>query len=145
MQLTCNNASYCYGVSMKTARVTKAKQLITHIFETTPEPMSLQDLFRAVRISLPATAYSTVFRIVSSLEAAGKVKRVDWRERGSRYEWALFPHHHHIVCQLCGKIADLADADVNYDEKKIKDKTGYITKHHSIELEGICQSCQRKK
>lgn len=125
-------------------RSTKIKQLITHIFQTTPEPISLQELYGYVKISLPHTAYSTVFRTVLRLEQDKKVKRVDWRERGSRYEWAERPHHHHIVCQVCGRVVDLDDEILNYDDKKIQAATGFFTKHHSIELEGICPDCPRK-
>jgi Fe2+ or Zn2+ uptake regulation protein len=131
-------------MTTRTGRNTKTKELITHIFETTQGPLSLQEIWRYVKISLPATAYSTVFRVVLRLEAAGAVKRVDWRERGSRYEWARHPHHHHIVCQICRQVSDLDDADLNYDEQYIQQKTGYLTKHHSIELEGICPACQAK-
>ncbi len=126
-------------------RNTKLKQLISDIFQSTPEPISLQELFRYVKISFPNTAYSTVFRIVLRLQADHKIHSVDWRERGSRYEWAGFPHHHHITCQICGKITDLDDADLKYDEDFIQKKTGYLTKHHSIELEGICEQCQNKR
>lgn len=141
MQTICNKVDYCYGGSVR-QRKTKTKELIAHIFETTAQPLSLPEVWRYVKISWPKTAYSTVFRVVQGLEAAGQIKRVDWRERGSRYEWAAFPHHHHIVCQICGKVSDLDDADLNYDEHYIHQKTGYITKHHSIELEGLCPKCQ---
>lgn len=125
-------------------RNTKVKRLIRHIFETTPTPISLKEIFTYVNISLPQTAYSTVFRVVKQLTQEKLVHGVDWKERGSRYEWADRAHHHHITCQTCGKITDLEDSDLNYDEKHINRKTGYITKHHSIELEGICGSCQQK-
>ena len=126
-------------------RNTKTKQLVGHIFQTTREPISLQDVYAYVKVSLPKTAYSTVFRIVQRLLEDGTIHRVDWRERGSCYEWAGLPHHHHIVCQLCGQVTDLDDADLKFDEKFIQKKTGYLTKHHSIELEGICPRCQLKK
>jgi len=125
-------------------RRTKTKQLITHIFETTHAPLSLQEVWRYAKLSLPKTAYSTVFRVVLGLEQAGRVKRVDWRERGSRYEWANLSHHHHIFCQICRRVSDLEYTDLNYDEEYIRRKTGYLTKHHSIELEGICPDCQRQ-
>jgi Fe2+/Zn2+ uptake regulation proteins len=124
-------------------RTTKTKQLITQILESSHGPISLQELYGYVKISLPQTAYSTVFRTILRLEQDKYIKRVDWRERGSRYEWALRPHHHHIVCQLCGAVVDLNDEILNYDDKKIQAKTGFLTKHHSIELEGICPDCQR--
>ncbi|MBI3255978.1 MAG: transcriptional repressor [Candidatus Andersenbacteria bacterium] len=126
------------------SRNTKVKQFITQLFQTTPEPISLQEIFRYTKIVLPQTAYSTVFRVVERLKSDHKIHTVDWRERGSRYEWSALPHHHHIVCQICGSITDLEDTDLRFDEAHIHKKTGYITKHHSIELEGICPKCQAK-
>ncbi len=127
---------------MSTTRNTRKKSFIEGVFSSTTEPISIREVFRQVRKAYPKTAYSTVFRIVIKLEEDAKIHAVDWRERGSRYEWAGMPHHHHITCQICGTVQDLEDADVNYDDEKIRKKTGFITKHHSIELEGICAKCR---
>ncbi len=148
MQSICINISYCIILppmpSHLPGRNTRVKKLITNIFQTTPEPISLQDIFTYVKMSFPTTAYSTVFRIVTHLKETKIIHPVDWRERGSRYEWSGLPHHHHITCQICGQITDLGDADLKYDEKYIQEKTGFLTMHHSIELEGICAQCQQK-
>lgn len=130
------------SIACMSERNTKTKMLVTQLFSMSQEPLSLQEVYSRVQKKLPATAHSTVYRIVMRLQEEGHIHAVDWRERGSRYEWAGLPHHHHVVCQLCGAVADLADTDVNYDEQKIRRKTGFIIKHHSIELEGICKDCQ---
>lgn len=106
-------------------------------------PLSIHELHAHVRERLPSTAYSTVYRILLRLEAAGRVRRVDWRERGSRYEWAELPHHHHIVCSLCGRSVDLDDAELGFSEQRVREATGFLVDHHSIELEGICPDCRR--
>jgi len=130
-------------MSMNT-RNTKAKEAIVRIFQIHTRPLSLAELHKYITISLPHTAYSTVFRLVSVLETEGKVVRIDWRERGSRYEWADLPHHHHIVCQVCGKVVDV-DCDLfNFRESDIEQATGFSIQHHSIEFEGICADCQKK-
>jgi Fe2+ or Zn2+ uptake regulation protein len=124
-------------------RKTRASQLVSDLLRTWAKPLSIQEIHDRVRDHLPATAYSTVYRIVARLEADGRVRRVDWRERGSRYEWAELPHHHHIVCSLCGRSVDLDDADLGFSEAKVRRATGFLIDHHSIELEGICPDCQR--
>jgi Fur family ferric uptake transcriptional regulator len=123
-------------------RKTRTSQLVVDLLQTYAKPLSLQELHSRVRERLPRTAYSTVYRVISRLEAEGKVTRVDWRERGSRYEWAELPHHHHIVCGICGRSVDIDDADLGFSEKRIRTATGFLVKHHSIELEGICPDCQ---
>jgi Fur family ferric uptake transcriptional regulator len=124
-------------------RKTRASQLVADVLRTYAKPLTIQELHDRVRAHLPATAYSTVYRIVGRLEADGRVRRVDWRERGSRYEWAELPHHHHIVCSLCGRSVDIDDADLGFSEEKVRHATGFLIDHHTIELEGICADCQR--
>ena len=111
--------------------------------QTYAKPFSLRELHLLVLEPFPRTAFSTVYRVVSRLEAEGKVERVDWRERGSRYEWAELPHHHHIVCSLCGRSVDIDDADLGFSEDGVRAATGFVIVHHSIELEGVCPDCQR--
>ena len=146
MQLTCNSVIYCYTLCMlkeQKSRNTKTRTYVEGLFSATLEPISVQELYARVQKKYPQTAYSTVFRIVIRLEQEQKIHAIDWRERGSRYEWAGMPHHHHITCQLCGAVTDLEDSDVHYNDEKIRKKTGFITKYHSIELEGICSLCQK--
>jgi len=117
-------------------------RLVVDLLQTYARPLSLQDLHGRVQERLPRTAFSTIYRVVARLEAEGKVERVDWRERGSRYEWAELPHHHHIVCGICGRSVDIDDSDVGFSEERIRAATGFLVNHHSIELEGICPDCQ---
>ena len=123
-------------------RNTPVSRLVVDLLQTYARPLTMQAIHDDVVRKLPRTAYSTVYRVVGRLEAAGKITRVDWRERGSRYEWAELPHHHHIVCSLCGRSVDIDDADLGFDEERIRARTGFLINHHSIELEGICPTCQ---
>ena len=124
-------------------RNTRAARLVGDVLRTYARPLSIQELHDHVRGHLPRTAYSTVYRILGRLEAEGRVRRVDWRERGARFEWAELPHHHHIVCSLCGRSVDVDDGTLGFSEERVRAATGFLVDHHSIELEGICPSCQR--
>jgi Fur family transcriptional regulator, ferric uptake regulator len=125
-------------------RKTRVSQLVVDLLQTYARPLSLQELHGRVQERLPRTAFSTIYRVVARLEAEGKVERVDWRERGGRYEWAELPHHHHIVCGICGRSVDIDDADLGFSEERIRAATGFLVNYHSIELEGICPGCQRE-
>ena len=123
-------------------RKTPATRLVIDLLQTYAKPLSLQELHLRMRERLPKTAYSTVYRVISRLEAEGKINRVDWRERGSRFEWADLPHHHHIVCNVCGESTDVSDDDLGFSAGKIRAATGFVVDHHSIEVEGTCPDCQ---
>lgn len=130
--------------TVKKQRSTRTKEAVEHILMAYASPVSLNDLYLFIKKSLPKTAFSTVFRIVRQLEEDGKIIRIDWRERGSRYEWADLPHHHHIVCQICGNVTDIDDSVLCFSQNSVQQQTGYTINRHSIELEGICPDCQKK-
>lgn len=120
----------------------RARDAALIILQHRTEPISLEDLHRLVKIKQPATAFSTIYRLMKKLEEQHKVTRIDWRERGSRYEWADQLHHHHIVCTVCGKTADIDDTYLQIDENLIAQKTGFSFSRHYVELEGICPTCR---
>jgi Fur family ferric uptake transcriptional regulator len=54
-------------------------------------------------------------------------------------------HHHHISCITCGAtIALHEEAEVESTIAKIADKQGFRLVNHQLELQGICESCQKK-
>lgn len=128
----------------KPARQTATKAAVAQILESFGAPIALGELHQFIKMSLPKTAFSTIYRILRQLELQGKVIRIDWRERGSRYEWAALPHHHHLVCDSCGTITDIDDVTLGYNPQAVKAGTGYQLHHHSIELRGNCPNCQAK-
>ncbi len=124
-------------------RNTKTKEAVHKTLQSSHIPMTLQQLWDRVNKRFPATAYSTVFRIVKHLEKEGKVTKVDWRQRRSRYEWAMRAHHHHLVCERCDKTVDIDDTQLRYNNDAVAQKTGFVIKTHAIELTGVCNTCQK--
>ena len=131
-------------MNTKQERNTQTKQAVAHVLQSFAAPIALGELHQFIKMSLPKTAFSTVYRILQKLEEEGKVIRIDWRERGSRYEWADLPHHHHIVCDDCGNVTDIDDSVIDFNESRVSKQTGFRIKHHSIELQGTCEPCQKK-
>lgn len=125
-------------------RNTRAKQLVTTIFKDSPVPLLMTDVFKHVQKSFPTIAYSTIYRIVQHYHSAGQLVAIDWRERGSRYEWARKEHHHHLVCDVCGSVSDVDDSLLNFKVDSISKQTGFRVQDHSIELFGECSPCQRR-
>jgi Fur family ferric uptake transcriptional regulator len=123
-------------------RSTRVTQFVTELLRDDPRPFTIHELHARVCKRHPRTAYSTVYRLLARLEQEAKVTRVDWRERGSRFEWAELPHHHHIVCSRCGESTDVTDTELGFNAGRIRAATGFVVDHHSIELEGTCPDCQ---
>lgn len=124
-------------------RNTKTKNLVEAIFQKSPLPLTLTEVYAATYKEFPETAYSTVYRIVQTMIDNKKLNSLDFKERGGRFEWAQRVHHHHLICNSCGEIKDLDDDILNFKLGKVSEKTGFKIDKHSIELTGICKNCQK--
>lgn len=124
-------------------RNTKTKKAVTQILISTPTPLGIDEIFSKLIGEFPKTAFSTVFRIVKALETEKKVVKVDWRDRGSKYEWSDRKHHHHIICDDCGFVNDLDDDTAGFKPKRISQRTGFILNNHFVEITGTCPDCQK--
>lgn len=128
---------------MNTPKNTKTREAFSQIIKAYPYPLSLEELHGFISKQLPGVAFSTIYRLAKQLEAEGLIQRIDWRERGSRYEWTGRTHHHHIVCTVCGATADFDDSVVQLDREAVARQTGFVFSQHHVELEGICPACQK--
>lgn len=108
-------------------------------------PLSLADLAKRIRADAPHLA--TLYRTVRTLEIAGLIRRVDMAHRHAHYEF-LAPgaaHHHHIVCRLCGKIAELEHVEARALESRELAAAGFVDADaHTLEYFGTCASCAHR-
>ncbi len=83
----------------------------------------------------------TTYRSLQHLEAAGLLKRVRFeQQRAERWELAdqLGHHHHHIVCDRCGKIAAVEGCGTWFARLQVP---GFSHVRHQLEFYGRCRAC----
>ena len=91
---------------------------------------------------LDGVGRATVYRAIEQLEELGLVQKVDLGRSAQGYE-KLEPsghHHHHIVCDQCGKVEPFEDQAL---EKAIHDirRQGFRLETHEVTLHGHCEDC----
>lgn len=87
----------------------------------------------------------TLYRNLASFEEIGLVRRSEFGDGVSRYEFQSSPdeHHHHIICTTCRKVDSLENCALPKLDL-IVEKLGYSKVKHSLEFFGVCQTCTRK-
>jgi Fur family ferric uptake transcriptional regulator len=86
---------------------------------------------------------ATVFRTIDALERSGAIERLDLPSGGHAYVACAPAHHHHVVCSVCGRTAEVADGDLAALVGEIGSRTGYRIEEHRLELFGLCPACVR--
>ena len=93
----------------------------------------------------PDVDRATVYRTVDLFERLGIVNRI-WQGFKSQVELSeiFTPHHHHAVCQNCGKSIEIVSPELEAMLSHLAKQHDFLTVGHVIELTGYCRRCQQK-
>jgi Fur family transcriptional regulator, ferric uptake regulator len=95
---------------------------------------------------LPGVGRATVYRALEQLEGLGMVQRVDVKGDATGFE-RLDPsghHHHHIVCEQCGRVVAFEDDRLEQAIRALGERPDFDVSSHEVTLRGECASCGRK-
>lgn len=87
---------------------------------------------------------ASIYRSLELLHRHRLVSRIDVGEGVVRYE-PLHPggeHHHHIVCDSCGKVSAFEDDGLERAIRNLSGRTEFDVSGHDVTLRGECPDCQ---
>jgi Fur family ferric uptake transcriptional regulator len=92
---------------------------------------------------LDSVGRATVYRTLEQLEQLHLVHRVEIGGDAAGYE-RVDPHghHHHLVCEQCGRLAPFADSSLERAIEKISRNADFEIAAHDVLLRGRCPDCK---
>jgi Fur family ferric uptake transcriptional regulator len=92
-----------------------------------------------------AASRASIYRVMEELEAIGMVQRVELGQGMVRYEAVRSGagHHHHLVCDRCGRLEPFTDAGLERAISRLSDTVPLKVSVHEIVIHGACQVCAR--
>ncbi len=104
---------------------------------------SAQDIYAAIRESGIRIGLATVYRALQSLVDAGAVDVLRSPAGEAAYRACGSAHHHHLVCRSCGRAIEVQGPAVERWAARIASEHGFTEVSHTVELFGVCPSCQQ--
>ena len=92
---------------------------------------------------LPGVGRATVYRALEQLEGVGLIQRVDVGGDAAGYE-RVDPtghHHHHIVCERCGRVVAFEDDQLEEVIHALAERPDFTVSSHDVTLRGECANC----
>jgi Fur family transcriptional regulator, ferric uptake regulator len=105
--------------------------------------LSAIEIEDALRAEGTPIARASVYRILELLVEYGLVERVVVGEGQTRFE-PVHPsgeHHHHLICDQCGRLVAFDDPALERAIDKLTDRLGVRVESHEILLRGDCGTC----
>ena len=105
--------------------------------------LTAQEIFDQLRGEDRRVGIASVYRALDQLTRDGFVQRIDIGADTSRFEPVHTggEHHHHLVCDDCGKVEAFADDELERALHKVEGRTGYSVAGHDVVLRGSCGDC----
>jgi Fur family ferric uptake transcriptional regulator len=108
--------------------------------------LSAQEIEDALRVGDRRVGRATVYRVLEQLDGLGLISRVEIGDGVTRYE-SVFPgggeHHHHLVCDACGKLIPFIDDELERAIRRVARREDFAVDDHDVTLHGACAACAK--
>lgn len=86
---------------------------------------------------------ASVYRVMEELAEIGLLQRVEVGHGTVRYEAVRGGpgHHHHLVCEHCGRLQPFTDDALERAIRRLSDRVPLHVSEHEIVIRGACEAC----
>ncbi|MBW7959953.1 hypothetical protein B6D29_03825 [Microgenomates bacterium UTCPR1] len=123
-------------------RNTKARENIIKYLKKINRPVTAHEIYSSIGKTGEKINLTSIYRNINLMKKKNLVHSIILNDKVERFELLENkPHHHHIICNQCGRIDDI-EMKENEIETKVKNKTCFKIKSHILEFFGLCPNCQ---
>lgn len=121
-------------------RVTRPRIAVLRAVGSHPHA-DTHSIFDYVREELPEVSQQAVYDVLAALTGAGLLRRIQPRDSVARYEARVADNHHHVVCRMCGAVADVDCAVGASPCLSASEDHGYVIEEAEVIYWGVCPGC----
>lgn len=122
-------------------RATRQRVTVLGALQQRPDAVTAQDLHMELRQTGEPIGLTTVYRTLTSLSDAGLLDTFD-REGEQAFRLCGDAHHHHLVCETCGQVEEIAAEQVERWVGEVAERHGYEVTGHRADIFGVCAACR---
>jgi Fur family ferric uptake transcriptional regulator len=121
----------------------RARERIIDLLASESCALTAVEIEDALRAQGRRTGRASVYRVLDLLVEHGLVERVAVDPDQARFERVLpsGEHHHHLVCDQCGKLIAFDDPGLEHAINRVSRRLGVRVDHHDVVLRGACENC----
>lgn len=123
--------------------MTRQKAAVRSILDELEGFHSAQQIHELLASKGDRVGLATVYRNLQQLAESGDVDMLRMGDENV-YRACEPHHHHHIVCRVCGRTAELSEDEVDEWLKAVTARHGFSMADHSLELVGVCAECVKE-
>jgi Fur family ferric uptake transcriptional regulator len=120
-----------------------ARAAVLEALDREPCCLTAQEIFDNLRASGRGVGIASVYRTLELLSRLNLIRRVDLgTSAGYEPEQPSGEHHHHLVCEDCGRISAFEDKRLEEAIQRLGRRLEYKVGEHEVVLRGACPDCR---
>ncbi|MDN6135627.1 MAG: transcriptional repressor [Brevibacterium sp.] len=124
----------------KRTRSTAQKAVISSALDNEKRFVSAQQLHRTLEDHGHTVGLATVYRQLNALSESGHADSIIIAEKQLFRACAQEEHHHHLVCESCGKAVEIEPPSEDWITTTAH-AHGFQVTRHEFEIFGLCAEC----
>ncbi|KAI4445540.1 Ferric uptake regulation protein [Eubacterium plexicaudatum ASF492] len=120
--------------------MTKYEKEIYGIITRSTEHLTVEQIYMELKKVYPKVVMSTVYNNVNRLWKARKIHKISVENMPDRYDRIV--KHDHLVCQRCGKLADISLEDLTASLREQMDGDFLF---YDLKIFYICPECREQE
>lgn len=124
-------------------RNAQARATLVAFLAAQPCALTAREIDDALRARGSGVGLASVYRNLELLADLRLLARLDVGQGVTRYE-RLLPsgeHHHHLVCDRCGRITPFDDRALEQSIQSLSKRVDFAVADHDVVLHGACAAC----
>jgi len=125
-------------------RVTTQRLTVLEVLREERLHLSVEQVIEATRARLQTVSVQAIYDALSALCGAGLARRIKPGGSAALFEARATDNHHHIVCRVCGTVADV-DCVVGSAPclEPSSATNGFVIDESEVTFWGICSNCKQ--
>lgn len=131
-------------------RLTGPRRAVVDVLVAHAVPLSVAEIH--AKLEIRRANLVSVYRAVNLLCELGLLQVADTSKGTQRFELAeqFIGHHHHLICQECGRVEDLDGCVLEEDvldalRQHVQRSRSFRLTGHDLKLFGICRRCGSRR
>lgn len=122
-------------------RTTRQRTAVAGILAEEDSFRTAQQIHDALREAGESVGLTTVYRTLTGMAEAGELDVLRTLDGENAYRRCSPVHHHHLVCNHCGKTVEIDGDQLGDLAERIGQEHGFTDVGHELEFRGICAEC----
>ncbi len=139
------NIFSAYLEKMQLRKTTERFLILEEIYSRT-DHFEAEALYNHILDKKINVSRATVYNTLELLVSCDLIKRHQFGKNLAQYEKSYgYKQHDHIICVDCKKVVEFCDPRIQQIKSMMGDILNFKITHHSLNMYGICGSCQKKR